>query len=264
MLPSSFTIAPVFISRLRTNSIHLPILIWKQDGKIIGANTLIDSRVMGCFISKETAQRLGVPTLKLDQMVQAWNMDGTLNVSGTVKYKTNIMLDYRGVRELHDLFILNRGKDKVILGLPWLWAINPEINWKDSRTMITLSNYRWTTGEPPKVLDQWYLLWYMLHDEAAHIKDELYDTFKTWAPEQCAKFFNTSGCIPEFVIKWTMILMSIAQGATKEKVTLPAAFREYVDVFSKKTPQNYYPPNLTITPSNSRTHSHPNKLRLIH
>ena len=57
--------------------------------------------------------------------------------------------------------------------------------------MIIPSNYRWTTGEPPKVLDQWYLLWYMLHDKAAHIKD----TFKTWAPEQCAKFFNASDCI---------------------------------------------------------------------
>ena len=76
--------------------------------------------------------------------------------------------------------------------------------------MITLSNYRWTTGEPPEVLEQWYLLWYMLHNEAAYIEDKLYDTFKTWTPEQHAKFFNASGCILEFAIKWTTISTIIA------------------------------------------------------
>ena len=174
-------------------------------------------------------------------MVQAWNMDDTLNVSGMVKYKTNIMLDYRGVRENRNLFILNYGKDKVILGLPWLQDINPEINWKDGRITITPSNYRWIIGEPPEVLEQWYLLWYMLHNEAAHIEDKLYNTFKTWTPEQYAKFFNASSCILRFVIKWMTISTIIAQGATKEKVILLMAFKEYEDVFSEKTPTKLPP-----------------------
>ena len=54
-----FTIALVFISRSRTNFICLPISIWKQDGKIVGANALIDSGATGCFISKDMIQRLG-------------------------------------------------------------------------------------------------------------------------------------------------------------------------------------------------------------
>ena len=45
-------------------------------------------------------------------------MDDTLNISGTVRYKINIVLDYGGVREHRNLFILNCGKDEVILGLP--------------------------------------------------------------------------------------------------------------------------------------------------
>ena len=81
----------------------------------------------------------------------------------------------------------------------------------------------------------------MLHDEAAHIEAEQYDTFKTWASEQCTKFFNTSGYILEFIIKWTMISTIIAQGATKEKVTLLLAFREYMDLFSEKTPMELPP-----------------------
>ena len=61
-MPSfSFMIAPIFISGSRTNPIYLPISIWKQDGKIVGANALIDRGETGCFISKETVQRLGLP-----------------------------------------------------------------------------------------------------------------------------------------------------------------------------------------------------------
>ena len=97
---------------------------------------------MGCFISKDTVQRLGLPTQKLNQTVRAWNMDGTQNKSEMVKYKANIVLDYGGVRECQELFILNCGKDEVILGFSWLQAINLEINWKYGRITITLSNYR--------------------------------------------------------------------------------------------------------------------------
>ena len=69
MLPSFFIIALVFIFGLKSNSIYLPILIWKQDGKIVGANTLIDSRATGCFISRNTVQRLGLPIQKLNEMM---------------------------------------------------------------------------------------------------------------------------------------------------------------------------------------------------
>ena len=95
---------------------------------MVGANALIDSGATGCFISKDTVQRLGLPIQKLDHTVRAWNVDEMPNKSGLVKYKTNIVLDYGGVREHQDLFILNCRKDEVILGLSWLQAINLEIN----------------------------------------------------------------------------------------------------------------------------------------
>ena len=81
----------------------------------------------------------------------------------------------------------------------------------------------------------------MLHDKAAHIKDELYNTFKTWTLEQYVKFFNTSGCILEFIIKQMTISTIIAQEAIKEKVTLPTAFKEYEDMFSEKTSTKLLP-----------------------
>ena len=54
-------------------------------------------------------------------------MNGTPNKSGMVKYKTNIILDYGGVRASRPLYP-QLWKSEVILGLLWLQAINPEIN----------------------------------------------------------------------------------------------------------------------------------------
>ena len=88
----------------------------------------------------------------------------------------------------------------------------------------------------------------MLHDKVAHIKDELYDIFKTWRPVQHAKFFNASGHVLEFIIEWMTILTIITQEANKEKVTLPAAFKGYKDIFSEKTP-------IKLPPSQSYDHT---------
>ncbi|KAG8220576.1 hypothetical protein J3R82DRAFT_2795, partial [Butyriboletus roseoflavus] len=91
------------------NSIRIPLSIWKQDGKIVGTQALIDSGATGCFISRRAVEKMGLPTWKLDNPVRAWNVDGTLNQSGTIKERTNIVLDYGGIREQRDLYVLNCG-----------------------------------------------------------------------------------------------------------------------------------------------------------
>ncbi|KAG8214420.1 hypothetical protein J3R82DRAFT_9440, partial [Butyriboletus roseoflavus] len=51
------------------NSIHIPLSIWKQDGKIVGTQALIDSGATGCFISRRAVEKMGLPTWKLDNPV---------------------------------------------------------------------------------------------------------------------------------------------------------------------------------------------------
>ncbi|KAG8218609.1 hypothetical protein J3R82DRAFT_4270, partial [Butyriboletus roseoflavus] len=91
------------------NSIRIPLSIWKQDGKIVGTHALIDSGATGCFISRHAVEKMGLPTWKLDHSVRAWNVDGTLNRSGTIQKRTNTVLDYRGIQEQQDLYVLNCG-----------------------------------------------------------------------------------------------------------------------------------------------------------
>src|SRR5258707_7325369 len=127
----SHMIAPVFMSGSKSNSIRIPLSIWRQDGKIIGTHALLDSGATGCFISREAVARMKLPTRTLETPVRAWNVDGTLNQSGTIKQKTSVVLNYGGIRELRELMIFDCSKDEVILGLLWVRAVNPDINWNE-------------------------------------------------------------------------------------------------------------------------------------
>ena len=99
----------------------------------------------------------------------------------------------------------------------------------------------------------------MLYNKAAHIDDELYNTFKTWAPEQCTKFFNTSGCVLEFVI-WHSLFKE--QPRRRSPCQQPS---ENIQTYCPRKPSwNYHPSDAMITPSNSRTCSYLNEPRLIH
>ena len=142
-----------------------------------------------------------LPIRSLATPVRAWNVDGTLNQSGTIKQKTSVVLNYGGIRELRELMILDCGKDEVILGLPWFRAVNPDIDWKEGQVTITPASYRWTTGQPPNVTEQRYLLRYLEHDEQEYVQDGLYESFRHWTPDQRMGFMAAHGDMLEFVVK---------------------------------------------------------------
>ena len=61
-------------------------------------------------------------------LVKAYNVDGTENKKGTIKNYVDLQFSLNG-KEFQERFYVTRlGKQKVILGLPWLRRHNPEIN----------------------------------------------------------------------------------------------------------------------------------------
>jgi hypothetical protein len=57
------------------------------------------------------------------------NVDGTPNENGPITEVMDMLLHYKGHTE-HVTFTVTRlGKEKMILGLPWLKVHNPEIDW---------------------------------------------------------------------------------------------------------------------------------------
>ena len=67
---------------------------------------------------------------KLEKPLQAYNMDGTKNKRGMIKYYVNLNLEINGRKTTMELLVTGQGKERIILGFPWLQEQNPDINWK--------------------------------------------------------------------------------------------------------------------------------------
>jgi hypothetical protein len=64
----------------------------------------------------------------LDKLVEAYNVDGTKNKQGTINAHVNLEFKL-GDRKFNECFyVTGLGKQRIILGLPWLHKYNPIIN----------------------------------------------------------------------------------------------------------------------------------------
>ena len=57
-------------------------------------------------------------------------MDGTENKRGTITTYVNLDLEINGRKTNMELLVTGLGKERIILGFPWLNEHNPDINWK--------------------------------------------------------------------------------------------------------------------------------------
>jgi hypothetical protein len=62
-----------------------------------------------------------------------YNVDGTENQGGIIS-KSCVLHVWRGEQQItQQFYVTNLGQDCVILGYPWLWEFNPEIDWEEGR-----------------------------------------------------------------------------------------------------------------------------------
>ena len=66
----------------------------------------------------------------LDKPIPAINVDGTLNEKGTIKHYVNLELEVFGQLQMIRLLVTGLGKQKILLGFPWLQKNNSLINWQ--------------------------------------------------------------------------------------------------------------------------------------
>jgi len=103
----------------------------------ITVKTLLDSGATGIFIDKKFVEEYGFRLEKLDQPVEVKNVNGTSNSGGNITHELECNVFYRGHHERLRMDVCNLERTKMILGMPWLAAHNPEINWEMGKVKMS-------------------------------------------------------------------------------------------------------------------------------
>ena len=118
--------------------VQLNIEVEKVDmHKGITIKALLDSGVTGMFMDKKMAAKHRFKLQKLERPVAVRNVDGTNNSGGAITHKVEVNVYYKNHVKRIRIDVCNLGKTDVILGMPWLQAHNPEINWEIEEVKIT-------------------------------------------------------------------------------------------------------------------------------
>jgi len=105
--------------------------------KGVTVKALLDSRAIGMFVDKKFAERNGFKLDKLERPLKVTNVDGSNNSGGNITHKVECNVYYKGHQERIRFDVCNLGRTEVILGMLWLAAHNPEIDWEKGEVKMT-------------------------------------------------------------------------------------------------------------------------------
>ena len=89
---------------------------------------MIDCGAGGIFIDQNFTKNFELK--KLNHLLTAKNVDGMINKKGTIKKYVDLECEIDSKKFKEQFYVTGLGKQKVILGFPWLQKHNPAINWK--------------------------------------------------------------------------------------------------------------------------------------
>src|SRR6267154_3150725 len=129
----SATSVPILVTSTvgKLNEFRVPITLFgTKSGKIITTTTIIDSGAGGSFINWMFVRKHWLTTQKLSKPFHIRTVDGSNSKDGhvtdycvlTVQIDNRCMIGKFNVTQLSE-------KDDMLLGVPWLKATAPEINW---------------------------------------------------------------------------------------------------------------------------------------
>jgi len=99
-----------------------------HEGVIVKA--LLDSGTTGMFMDRKMVAKHRFRLQKLNRPVTVRNVDSTNNSAGAITHQVEVNVYYKNHVERMRMDICDLKKTDMILGMPWLQALNPEINWE--------------------------------------------------------------------------------------------------------------------------------------
>jgi hypothetical protein len=78
-------------------------------------------------------------TRALEKPRQVKNVDGTPNKAGKVTKVAILEIRRKNYRQKHEFFVAEVDRDEILLGYPFLEAVNPQINWRSGKLYGTVT-----------------------------------------------------------------------------------------------------------------------------
>src|SRR3977135_2205945 len=111
---------------------YLPIKVSSEKQKEIEIvdEAFLDCGATGKFIDQNYAKYQKLNMEPLEKPIKVYNVDGTLNKRGTIRQYVDLNIKIHGKTNKERLLVTGLGKQRIILGFPWLTKMNPIIDWK--------------------------------------------------------------------------------------------------------------------------------------
>ena len=226
--------------------------------KVVDTHALMDSGADISCLDYQFARKHHLPLTKLPFPVLIHNADLSENKQGSIKHTCHLFLNIEGITHDVTFHVMSCGKENIILGLPWLKAINPTIDWKaktlsipestdQSKLLYTLHaqdllrhNQAYQTLPPPPIhetmvhrITDHHLFSYLRHEEENQFLERALDNRAIFRLLRCGNRFipNHSPIIAKLT---TATELAAAAEKSKPKVTLPLEYESFALVFSKE------------------------------
>jgi predicted aspartyl protease len=176
---------------------------------------MVDCGATALFISERFVKENKVRTCPLIRRIRLCNIDGSTNRAGHVEVAARLRLRVGDTEEWQTFLVTDLGPEDVVLGLPWLRKVNPEIDWMEGKLKMSGGPQTEARVEQIAANRTQRRRWWK-----ACVLEDL--TEQVW----CAAGFTYS--------------TELAEKASKEKPKrafeeiVPQEYRQYADVFSEK------------------------------
>ena len=103
---------------------------------------MVDCGATALFIGERFVRENKIRTRPLDRKIRLCNIDGSENRTGNISRSVRLRLCIGERRAEEEFMVTDLGPEDVVLGLPWLRKVNPEIDWGEGTMNICENGQR--------------------------------------------------------------------------------------------------------------------------
>jgi hypothetical protein len=118
----------------------VPCTIRNANGTTFSTSSFIDSGATGRgFYDTEKAHERNLTIYKLKKPKRLFVADGSPSSAGDITHATDLTIEINGHTETMTFYLTNLGRYEALLGKPWLYVHDPQINWRKDSLLFNSS-----------------------------------------------------------------------------------------------------------------------------